>query len=80
MIPHDEMKRLARELGRAINDAVEESERVGEVVAKAHASGFDFTLSLDGTVKITRSVSPERTVRILQSLRLAVEFDKSSEA
>jgi hypothetical protein len=80
MIPDDEMKQLIRELGRAINNAVAESERVGEVVAKARASGLDFELSLDGTVKITRSVVPNGTVHILRSMHLGVEFDQSSES
>ena len=80
MIPNDEMKQLIRELGHAINNAVAESERVGEVVAKAHASGLDFDLSLDGSVKITWSVVPEGKGHILRSVHLAVEFDKSSES
>jgi hypothetical protein len=79
MISDDKMKQLTRELGRAINDAAAKSERVIEVVAKARASGLDFELWLDGTVKIARSALPESAVHILRSEHLAVEFDESSE-
>jgi hypothetical protein len=79
----DEQKRLAHELGRAINDAVTESKRVAEVIAKARGAGLDIALRLDGTIKITRSVFPENTVHdrcILESLHLAVDFDESTES
>jgi hypothetical protein len=80
MIPDDEMKHLMRGFGHAINDAVAESDRVREIVVKARASGLDFALQLDGTVKITRFVSSDSTGHFLQSVHLAVEFDKSSES
>jgi hypothetical protein len=79
MEPNDEMKELSRELGRAINAIVTESERLGAVIAEARAAGFDFAVRLEANVKITR-VAPERTVRILQSLQLAVEFDELAES
>ena len=75
---NDETKQLLRELGRAINDAVAESRPIAQVVSKANAAGLEFRLSLDATVKVAPSAFPRAS--ILESLHLAVSFEKSAES
>ncbi len=74
---NDETKQLLRELGRAINDAVAESRPIAEIVSKASAAGLEFRLNLDATVKVAPSAFPR--ARILESLQVAVSFEKSAE-
>ena len=46
----DSLKRLLREVGRAINDTVAESERVTNALAEVRAAGYDIVISLDAKV------------------------------
>lgn len=79
----DEKKQVSRELTRAINEALAESERLAEVVSKARAAGLDITLRLDGTIRFRRLAFQTNTVHgrhILESLHLSLDFDESAES
>jgi len=45
-----EFKRLMEELGEAINESLSESERIGEVMGKIKAAGYDLLLVLEVTI------------------------------
>src|SRR6516165_9087121 len=46
----DQLKKLVKELGEAINQAVADSDRVSDVMARIRASGNDIFLVLEATV------------------------------
>ena len=49
----DQLKKLMKELGEAINQAVAESDRVADVMARMKASGHDVFLALEATIGFT---------------------------
>ena len=53
----DQLKRLLRELGHAINDTVSESDRIAEAIAGVRAAGYDIVLKLDATIGLARRES-----------------------
>lgn len=44
------MKKLVKELGEAINQAVADSDRISDVMARIRASGHDVFLVLEATI------------------------------
>ena len=51
MEPLDEnLKRLMKELGAAINETLSNSEKISEAIAKIRTSGFDVFLVLEATI------------------------------
>ena len=48
------MKQLLRELGRAINESVSESDRIHRAIARIKANGFDVFLMLDAIVGLNK--------------------------
>ena len=74
----DNLKRLLRDLGRAINDTVSESDRIMEAIADVRAAGFDIVLKLDATIGLARreshtvSITPNDQ-RFLKSLHIQVD-------
>jgi hypothetical protein len=46
----DQLKKLMKELGEAINQAVAESDRISEVMGRIKASGHDVFLVLEATI------------------------------
>lgn len=48
------MKQLLRELGRAINDAVSDSDHIAETIARIKTNGYDVFLMLDAIVALNR--------------------------
>ena len=44
------MKQLLRELGRAINEAVSESDRIAESISRIRGNGYEVFLMLDAVV------------------------------
>ncbi len=72
------LKRLLRELGHSINDAVSESERVANTLAEVRGSGFDIVVKLDATIGLARreatgvGITPQDR-RFLESLRIRVD-------
>ena len=57
------MKQLLRELGRAINEAVSDSDRVSDAIAAIKANGYDVFLMLEAVVGLNR-----RTETAVESL------------
>lgn len=46
----DQLKKMMKELGEAINQAVAESDRISEVMGRIKASGHDVFLVLEATI------------------------------
>jgi hypothetical protein len=76
----DQLKRLLRELGHAINDSVSESDRIAEAIAGVRAAGFDIVLKLDATIGLAHrerqagSITPTDK-RFLEALHIQVDQD-----
>ena len=74
----DHLKRLLRELGRAINDTISESDRIAESIASVRTAGYDIVLKLDATIGLARreaqpvSITPNDQ-RFLKSLHIQVD-------
>ena len=51
----EQLKKLMKELGEAINQAVAESDRIADVMARIRASGNDVFLSLEATIGFTQN-------------------------
>jgi hypothetical protein len=75
------MKQLLRELGRAINEAVSDSERLTDAIAAIKANGYDVFLMLDAVVGLSRR-SPDadealaitsQDHRFLKSLKIRLD-------
>jgi hypothetical protein len=76
----ENLKRLLRELGRAINDSVSESDRIAEAIGSVRAAGFDIVLKLDATIGLARRESQPASMtsldeRFLKSLKIQVDQD-----
>jgi DNA primase catalytic subunit len=74
----DQLKRLLRELGHAINDTVSESDRISEAIAGVRAAGYDIVLKLDATIGLARRESDASAItpndrRFLESLHIQVD-------
>jgi hypothetical protein len=81
----DSLKRLLREVGRAINDTVAESERITNALAEVRAAGYDIVISLDAKVDLTRRESPlgdtiSHDQRFLNSMHIRVEVKEKTPA
>ena len=46
----ENFKRLVKELGHAINESLSESDRIGEVMGRIRAAGYDLFLVLEVTI------------------------------
>ena len=80
----DQLKKLLRELGHAINETVSDSERIAEAIAKVRDAGFDIVLKLDATIGLAkRDAKPMKITntdrRFLESLRIRVDQDITDE-
>ena len=76
----ENLKRLLRELGRAINDTVSESGRITEAISGVRAAGYDIVLKLDATIGLARRESQPVSItpndqRFLKSLHIQVDQD-----
>lgn len=74
----DNLKQLLRELGRAINEAVSDSDRIARAIAGVRTAGYDIVLKLDATIGLApREAKPVRMTvqdrRFLDSLRVRVD-------
>ncbi len=74
----DNLKQLLRELGRAINEAVSDSDRIARAIAGVRSAGYDIVLKLDATIGLApRESKPVRMTvqdrRFLDSLRVRVD-------
>jgi hypothetical protein len=80
----DQLKRLLRELGHAINDTIGDSERIADAIAGVRAAGYDIVLKLDATIGLARreSQSPRITStdrHFLESLHIQVDHESLEE-
>jgi hypothetical protein len=76
----DQLKRLLRELGHAINDTVSESDRISEAISGVRAAGYDIVLKLDATIGLARREPSSGLItstdrRFLESLHIQVDQD-----
>jgi hypothetical protein len=76
----DQLKRLLRELGHAINDTVSESDRISEAISGVRAAGYDIVLKLDATIGLARREGSSGLItsndrRFLESLHIQVDQD-----
>ena len=85
----ENVKRLLRELGHAINDTVSESERIADAIAGVRGAGFDIVLKLDATIGLAKRTGQSAKMtsqdrRFLESLNIrvddAIEEEKSEGA
>jgi hypothetical protein len=58
------MKQLLRELGRAINESVSESDRIANTIARIKSNGYDVFLMLDAVVGLNKH-SPTGAAEII---------------
>lgn len=58
----DQLKKLMKELGEAINQAVAESDRIADVMGRIRANGHDVFLALEATIGFTQNREPNRPV------------------
>ena len=63
----DQLKKLVKELGEAINQAVADSDRISDVMARIRASGNDIFLVLEANIGFTRPDSSGDVVRSQKS-------------
>jgi hypothetical protein len=80
----DQLKRLLRELGHAINDTVGDSERIADAIAGVRAAGYDIVLKLDATIGLARREAQSSRItntdrRFLESLHIQVDHESLDE-
>ena len=63
----DELKKLMKELGEAINQSVAESDQISDVMARIKAGGYDVFLVLEATIGLNQRSGAEETVRQQES-------------
>lgn len=63
----DELKKLMKELGEAINQSVAESEQISDVMARIRAGGYDVFLVLEATIGFNQRSDAGETVRQQES-------------
>lgn len=75
------MKQLLRELGRAINEAVSDSDRIADAIAAIKANGYDVFLMLDAVVGLNKRAEGDPDAltithqdrRFLKSLKIRLD-------
>lgn len=56
----EELKKLMKELGEAINHAVAESDQIADVMGRIRASGHDVFLALEATIGFAQKSEADR--------------------
>ena len=82
------MKQLLRELGRAINEAVADSDRIAQSISRIKANGYDVFLMLDAVVGLNkrahREAGAQETLmtkqdrRFLKSLKIRLDEEAAA--
>lgn len=72
------MKQLLRELGRAINQAVTESDEIAHAIARLKTNGYDVFLMLDAIVGLNKRDANGASItnqdrRFLKSLKIRID-------
>ena len=60
----DNLKQLMKELGAAINDALSDSENIGEAIQNVRNAGYDVFLVLEATIGFNRRTKPAEGAEI----------------
>ncbi|MCL6481392.1 MAG: hypothetical protein K6U02_06665 [Firmicutes bacterium] len=82
---NNELKRLLKDLGHAINESVSESERIGEAIARVRAAGYEIVIKLDATIGLARrepiptQITPQDR-RFLEALHIRIDDAERGEA
>jgi uncharacterized protein (UPF0335 family) len=63
------LQRLMKELGRAINESISDSEQIAEVIAKIKSGGYDVFLVLEATIGFNKREEEEAAESSSLSLR-----------
>ena len=79
------MKQLLRELGRAINQAVTESDDIAHAIGRLKGNGYDVFLMLDAVVGLNKrdGNGPSITIqdrRFLKSLKIRIDEESVENA
>ncbi|HEY4681702.1 MAG TPA: hypothetical protein VIH17_00455 [Candidatus Acidoferrales bacterium] len=80
----DRLRQLLRELGKAINESVSDSDQVADVIGTIRASGYDIFLVLDATIGLSKR--PEDASLVITSQdkrflkRLHIRLDDEGQA
>lgn len=81
------MKQLLRQLGRAINEAVSESDEIAHAIARIKGNGYDVFLMLDAVVGLNKTSGDARhepismqDQRFLKSLKIRVDEEIGTQA
>lgn len=82
------MKQLLRELGRAINEAVSDSDRIADILSRIRANGYDVFLMLDAVVALNKQQTSQALVRpddmthedhkFLKSLKIRLDASRAN--
>jgi hypothetical protein len=79
-----QLKRLMKELGEAINESLADSDQIAEVVSRIKDGGYDIFLVLEATIGVSRpgekggdktSMVSDQDLKFLKSLRIKIEDD-----
>ena len=71
------MKQLLRELGRAINEAVSDSEPIAHAISRIKANGYDVFLMLDAIVGLNKQTAADLAAPAASLTRQDRRFLKS---
>jgi len=76
------MKQLLRELGRAINQAVTESDEIAQAISRLKGSGYEVFLMLDAIVGLNKREANAPSIthqdrRFLKSLKIRIDEEAS---
>ena len=74
----DELKKLMKELGEAINQSVAESEQIADVMARIKAGGYDVFLVLEATIGFNQRADAGEAAR-QKELTSSGELDITSQ-
>ena len=74
----DELKKLMKELGEAINQSVAESDQISDVMARIKAGGYDVFLVLEATIGFNQRADAGETPR-QKDLASSGELDITSQ-
>ena len=62
----DELKKLMKELGEAINQSVAESDQISDVMGRIKAGGYDVFLVLEATIGFNQRADAAETTRKME--------------
>jgi hypothetical protein len=70
-----QLKRLLKELGEAVNKSLSDSESIAEVVARIKADGYDIFLVLEATIGVRKPGEPTTHTSVVSTLSTNAELE-----